>query len=93
MNGALGAFLAGSAHGFAVDGDNIRGHTCYRGHPGDKAALELFSIQGGENIAEVVVGRRAILERAKPAQQGQLFGSEQRGFGEAFGPGQHGEQA
>jgi hypothetical protein len=55
--------------------------------------LELVGVQCGEDVAEVIMRRRAILEWAKPAEQRELLCSEKRDLGEAFRAGQHGEQA
>jgi hypothetical protein len=93
MNGGLRALLvAGSAHGLAIDRNHPRGNPRYRGHPGDEAALERIGVQSGEDVAEVIMGWRAILERAEPAEQSQLPGAEEGDLREALSPGQHAEQ-
>ncbi len=93
MDGGLRALLvAGSAHGLAIDCDHPRGNSRHRGHPGDEAALECIGVQGGEDVAEVIMGRRAILERAETAQQSELPGAEEGDLGEAFRAGQYGQQ-
>jgi hypothetical protein len=48
--------------------------------------LELFGVQGGEDIAEMIVRRRAI---AEPAQKVQLLVPESSDVHEGFRPRQH----
>ena len=66
---AFRPLVAGSAHGLAVDGDHPRRHPGHRGDPGDEAALELLGVERGEDVAEMIVGRRAVLERPEAAKQ------------------------
>ena len=47
----------------------------------------------GEDVAEMIVRRRAIRERPEAAQQVELLAAEQGDIGDGFGTGQHGEQA
>ena len=94
MNGGLAALLArGSARGFAINGDNTCGNARHRADPGDEAALELIGVERREDIAEVIMRRRAILERAEPAEQLKLLGAEKCDLREAFRASQHGKQA
>ena len=93
MNGGLPALLAsGPAHSLAIDGDNTCGNARHCGDPGDEAALELLGIQRREDIAEVIMRRRAILERAEPTEQRELLGAEKRDLSEAFRASQHRQQ-
>src|SRR5436309_11003435 len=61
------ALLVGPTHGLAVDGDHPTRRSRQRGDPGDEAALELLGVEGGQNIAEVIVRRRAVAKRPEPA--------------------------
>ncbi len=84
---------AGSPRGLAIDGDHPFRRSGQRGDPGDEAALELLGVEDGQDVAEMVVCRRAVLERAEAAQKPKLLAAEQGDIGEGLGPGQHGEQA
>ena len=64
-----------------------------RGDPGDEAALELLVVEHGEDIAKMVVRRRAIGEGAETAQQVQLLAAEQGDVGDGLRAGQDGDQA
>ena len=92
IGGLAALLLAGSARGLAIDGDHPRRHPGQRGDPGDEAALELLGVQRGEDIAEVIVRRRAIPERPEAAQKLKLLDAEAGDIGEGLRPGQHGEQ-
>ena len=85
--------LAGPPNRLAVDGDHPLGSSGQRRDPGNKAALELLGIQDGENVAEMIVRRRAFVERTEAAQQAKLLAAEQGDIGDRLGAGQHGEQA
>ena len=82
------SLAAGSARGLAVHGDHLGGHARHRSDPGDEAALKLRRIQCREDVADPVVRRRAVLERAEPPQQGQLLLAEPGDVGERFRPRQ-----
>jgi hypothetical protein len=47
------AFMTGSADGFSIDGNDPGRDAGHRGDPGDEAALELLSVENGQNIPEV----------------------------------------
>jgi hypothetical protein len=81
------------AHGLAVDGDHALRRAGQRRDPGDETALELFGVEHGEDVAQVVVRGRAVLERAEAAQEFELLLAEQRDIDEGLGPRQHGEKA
>jgi hypothetical protein len=76
----------------AVDGDDALRNADQRGHPGNKAALEVIGIQGGEDIAQMIMRRRAFAERTEPAQQSQLLLAEAGDVGDGFRPGDHRQQ-
>jgi len=81
------------SQGQAVDGDHALRYSGDRRHPGGEAALELFGIQRGQDIAEVIVRGRAVAERAEAAEQIPLFHPEDGNIGDGLGARQHGEQA
>ena len=81
--------LVAAAHRFAIDGDDLGGRLGQRRHPIDKAPLERAGVERGENIAQRVMGRRAIRERAKPPQQVDLLRAEPGDVGETIGVGEH----
>ena len=55
--------------------------------------LELLSVEGGENVAQMIMLRRAVLKRAKAAQEIELLAAEQGDIDDGLGDGQHGKQA
>jgi hypothetical protein len=61
--------------------------------PGNKTALECFGVEHCENIAEVIVGGRAVAKRQEPAEKAELLVAEARDIGEGLGPSQHRQQA
>jgi hypothetical protein len=85
--------VGGAAQRLAVDGDHIRRHPDQLGDPGDEATLEFRVVERRENVAEVVVRRRSIAERQKPAQKRDLLLAEPCNIDEGFCPGEHCEQA
>src|SRR5208282_6514209 len=58
-----------------------------------EAALELLMVQHGEDIAKMVVRRRAVGEAAEAAQKVQLLTAEQGDVGDGLRAGQDGDQA
>jgi hypothetical protein len=72
---------------------NPSGAPVSRRDPGDEALLELLGIERGQDVAQVVVRRRAVGERAEAAQQRQLLDAEQRDVGDGFRASQDREQA
>jgi hypothetical protein len=52
--------FAGSAHDLAVDRHHLGGHANQRSDPGDETALELLRVEGDEEVAKVIMRRRAI---------------------------------
>jgi len=54
--------------------------------------LKLLGLERGQDVAQMIVGGRAILERAKAAKQLKLFDPEQSDLSEALGAREHGEQ-
>ena len=85
--------MTGSADGFSINRDDPGRDAGYRGDPGDEAALELLSVENGQDIPEMVVRRGAILEWAEAAKKRQFLGTEKGDLGETLGPGQHRQQA
>ena len=58
-DGALAAHGVDGHHG-ALDGHHPFGNPDQGRHPGDETALERLRVQGGENVAQVIVRRRAL---------------------------------
>ena len=79
--------------GLAIDGDHPVRRSGQRRDPGDEAALELLGVERGQDVAEMIVRRRAVLERPEAAQKLELLAAEQGDIDEGLGPGQHREQA
>src|ERR1700733_9729313 len=60
---------AGQSQGLAIDGNyplRRSGQCC---DPGDEASLELLGVQDSQDVAEMVVRWRAVLERAERTQK------------------------
>jgi hypothetical protein len=94
------ALSAGPPRGLApglrrgrLDGNHPLGHAGQRGDPGDKTTLELLGVEDRQDVAEMIVRRRAILERAEAAQKLAFLAAEQGNIDDGLGAGQHGEQA
>ena len=83
----------GAAHRFAVDGHHSFGNPDQGRHPGYEAALERLGVEGGEDVAQMVMGRRACCKGTKPAQQIELLLAEAGDVGDRLGPGQHRQKA
>ena len=93
VDGRVAALLAaGPPRGLAIDGDAPLRHAGLRGDPGNEAALELLGVEHREDVAEMVVCRRATLERTEAPQKLELLSAEQGDIGDRLGTGQHGEQ-
>ena len=92
MDGGFAGAL-GPAHRLAVEGDHAGRNAGQRDDPGDEATLDLVGVQHRQDVAQVTVVRRAILERTEAAKKRQLFNPEQGDLGESFGTGKHAEQA
>jgi hypothetical protein len=54
--------------------------------------LELDGIEGGKNIAQLIMRGRPITKWPKPAQQVELLFAKQRNIDEGLGSGQHCKQ-
>ena len=63
-----------------------------RRNPGDEAASERLGVERGEDVAEMIMRRRAVLERPEAAQQRKLLFAKASHVGEGLGSRQHGEQ-
>jgi hypothetical protein len=53
----------------------------------------LLGVEDSQDVAEMVVCRRAILERVEATQEFAFLAAEQGNIDDSLGPGQHGEQA
>jgi hypothetical protein len=84
--------LIGAAQGLAVDGDHLGRRLGQGRRPSDKAALESRHVEGGENVAQMIMGRSAIPIGAEPTQERQLLFAEPRDFGERFAARQDGQK-
>ena len=62
---------------FAIDRHDVVTEFGERGDPGDEAALEGFGVEGREQITELVMRRRAVLERREPPKEVELALAEQ----------------
>ncbi len=91
VDGVFGCAF-GAAHGLPVDGHDAFENPYQRRHPSHEAALERLRIQGGQDVAQVIMGGRAGRKGAKPPQQRQLLIAEAGDVGDGLGPGQHGQQ-
>src|SRR5271166_3796699 len=69
-----------------------RRHAGQRCHPGDEAALKGLGVEGGKDIAEVIVRGCSVTERPEPAQKINLLLAEPRNIHECLRSAQHGEQ-
>ena len=87
------SLVGGTAHCLAVDGDHIRRHADQLGNPGDEATLEFRSVERRENVAKLIVRRRPVPERQKPAKKLDLLLAEPRDIDEGFRSRKHCEQA
>ncbi len=82
-----------TAHGLAVDGDDIGGNAGQRIDPGDETSLEGFGIERRQDVAEVVVRGSAAGERPEAAQKLALLLAEAGDVDDRLGSSQHGQQA
>jgi hypothetical protein len=53
--------LIGAAQGLAIDGDHLDRGLGQSRRPGDEAALKRRRVEGGENVAQVIMSRRTML--------------------------------
>ena len=60
---------------------------------GDEAAPERLGVERGEDVAQMVVRRRAVLEGKEPPQERELGSTEAGDVREAVRPGDHRQQA
>ena len=64
----------GSAHaGLAVDGHHLLGNPGQGRHPGDEAALERLGVEGGEDVAQMIMGRRAAAKGRNRRSRSSFF--------------------
>src|SRR4051812_36773590 len=90
--GFLPLFLIRAAHRLAVDCDHSGRSAGQRRHPGDETVLEFLGVERGEDIAELIMRRRAIRKRSEPAQKVELPRPEAGDFHEAFRSRQNRQQ-
>jgi len=83
----------GAAHGLAVDGHHPFGDPDQGGHPGHEATLERLGVERGQDVAQVIVGRRARCKGAKPSQQSELLVAEAGDVGDRLCPSQQRQKA
>jgi len=92
MDGAFTGLSAGAADGLAVNRHHALRHADQRGGPGHETALELLRVEGGEDVAEMIVRRRAVEEWTEAPEQVEFHATESGDIDEGFGSGQHREQ-
>jgi len=94
MDGGLPAlFLVRPAHRLAVDRDHSRRNAGQGRHPGDETLLEFLGVERGEDVAELIVRRRAIRKPPEPAQKVELPRPEAGDVHEALSSRQDRQQA
>ena len=94
MDRRLGAtFLVGAAERFTVNGDDVGTEFRQRCDPGDEATLERLRVEGCEQIAELIVARRALFERPEAAQEIELPLAERGDLNPTVGARQDGQKA
>ena len=76
--------LIGAAQRLAVDGNRLNRGLGQNRRPGDEATLQSRRVEGGENVAQMIMGRSPIPEGAEPTQQRQFPFAEPRDVGERF---------
>jgi len=79
--------------GLAVDGDHFGRNSGLRRDPGDKATLEWLRVERGQDVAQVVVRRRPVLERPEASEKRQLQSAEPGYVRNRLRPGDDGKQA
>jgi hypothetical protein len=62
LDGAFACFSTGSARGLTIDRHHPCGHADQRGGPGDESTLELLRVEGGEDVAKMIVRRSTVEE-------------------------------
>jgi hypothetical protein len=78
------AFLIRAPQRLAVDGNDARRQPREPRDPGDEATLELLRVERREDVVELIVRRRAILERPETMQQIELLIAEPGELDPAF---------
>ena len=79
--------------GLAVDRDQFRRDPGLRRDPGDKATPEWLGVERGQDVAQVVVRRRSVLEGSEASEKGQLMPAEPGYVRDRLRPGDDGQQA
>ena len=62
MDGAFTGLATRAAHGLSVDRDHAHRHAGQPRDPGDEAALELLRVEGGEDVAQMIVRRGPVVD-------------------------------
>ena len=86
-------FETGPARRLPVDRDDAFRYPRNRRNPCSEAALELSSVQHGEDVAEMIVRGRAVTERTEAAEQVQLLGAKDGYLGDGHRPCDDRQQA
>jgi hypothetical protein len=72
--------------GLAIDRDDLGRRVGQRRDPGHEASLEGAGVERGKDIAEIIMGGRAVQIGPKPSQQFDLLLAKTRDVGERLGP-------
>src|SRR4051794_20258478 len=78
--------------GLAINGNHPVRRSGQCSDPGDKASLELLGVEHCQDVAEMIVCWRAVLEGTEAAQKLALLATEQGDVDKGFRPGEHREQ-
>src|SRR4051812_19383195 len=78
--------------GLAINGNHPVRRSGQCSDPGDKASLELLGLEHCQDVAEMIVCWRAVLEWTEAAQKLALLATEQGDVDKGFRPGEHREQ-
>src|SRR3954466_6219423 len=78
--------------GLAITGNHPVRRSGQCSDPGDKASLELLGVEHCQDVAEMIVCWRAVLEWTEAAQKLALLATEQGDVDKGFRPGEHREQ-
>ena len=84
---------AGTALGLAINGDRLDRRADQRRDPGDEATLERLRVETGEDVAEMVMRRRAVFEQLEPAKKYQFRLAKLRDGGDRLRARDHSRKA
>jgi hypothetical protein len=82
----LRSLRARPARGLAIDGDHFGPNSRLRGDPSGKATPECLRVERGQNMADVIVRRRPILEGSEAPEQRQLQPAKLGDIGDRLHP-------